>query len=154
MAKLKNEYLYAKNTFYHIYNRGNNKQLIFLDTKDYLRFVGVLLRYEELYDISLYAYCLMPNHYHLLLRLGSDENAISEYMHRCMTAYVMYFNKKHSRIGRLFQSPFQVRRIYTVKGILRVIQYIEKNPVKADLVKVSSDYRWLYISLKQQKREF
>lgn len=151
MAKIKNKYLYTKNTFYHVYNRGNNKRDIFWNDKDYLRFIEVLFRYENEYDISVYAYCLMPNHYHLLIRLGSESNAISKYMHRCMTAYVMYFNKRYNLIGRLFQSPFEAVRLPTVRSVIREIEYIQENPVRKGLVKDSLDYRWLNISLRHGK---
>lgn len=147
MAKMKNEYLYTTNTFYHIYNRGNRKKLIFWNTKDHLKFIEILHRYEKEYDLTIYAYCLMPNHYHFLIRLGSEVGSISKFMHRCMTAYGMYFNKKYQLVGRLCQSPFQAVKLVTVKSIIREIQYIEANPKKAGLVKVSSDYRWLNISL-------
>jgi REP element-mobilizing transposase RayT len=147
--KPRNKYLYSSNSFYHIYNRGNNKRLIFFNSKDYIRFEQTIYKYEKDFDLNIYASCLMPNHYHLLIQLGSDTSAISKYMQRCMTSYVMYFNKKYAFIGRLFQSPFQVRRLPSVKSIIRVIQYIEKNPVEANLVKVSTDYRWLRIPLGQ-----
>ena len=151
MAKIKNEYLYTKNSFYHIYNRGNNKKLIFYEVGDYERFVKRLFQYKKDYDLEIYAYCLMPNHFHLLIRLGRHEEAISKYIHRCMTSYVMYFNKKYGFVGRLFQGPFRVKKLSTVKSILRVILYIENNPVDAKLVKASSDYRWLRIFLRETK---
>ncbi len=150
MAKIKNKYLYTKNSFYHIYNRGNDKNLIFYEVADYKRFINRLLRYKKDYDLELYAYCLMPNHFHLLIRLGRYEGEISKYLHRCMTSYSMYFNKKYNHIGRLFQSPFQVKKLNSIRSIIRVILYIENNPVDAKLVKASSDYRWLRIFLRQQ----
>ena len=152
MAKIKSKYLYSRNSFYHIYNRGNNKKLIFFENKDYQRFVNNLLQYEIDYELSIYAYCLMPNHYHLLIRLGQKRSDISKYMHRCMTAYVMYFNKKYKSVGRLFQSPFQVKKLCNIKSIIRVVLYIENNPIEAKLVKASSNYKWLEILPKHRKR--
>ena len=152
MVKTKNKYLYRGNTFYHIYNRGNNKRLIFYEINDYERLVKRVLEYEKEYDLIVYAYCLMPNHYHLLVKLGDDRSAVSKYMQRLMTAYVMYFNKKYQNIGRLFQGPFKASRLNKTEDILRVLQYLENNPVEAGLSKVPSDYRWLYVSFNQEKR--
>ncbi len=151
MAKIKNKYLYKKNSFYHVYNRGNNKRLIFYDINDYERLVRKILEFEKDYDLNIYSYCLMPNHYHLLIKLGNDKNDISKYMQRLMTAYVMYFNKKYQNIGRLFQGPFEARRLKDFKDVVGLTQYLENNPVEAGLCKVSSDYRWLYISLNQER---
>ena len=72
----------AFGTFYHIYNRGNNKRLIFYEINDYERLVKRVLEYEKEYDLIVYAYCLMPNHYHLLVKLGDDRSAVSKYMQR------------------------------------------------------------------------
>ena len=76
MAKIRNEYLYTKNSFYHIYNRGNNKKVIFYEVSDYKRFICRLFKYVKDYDLDIYAYCLMPNHFHLLLKLGENKNDI------------------------------------------------------------------------------
>ena len=151
MGKIKNQYLYTENTFYHIYNRGNDKRLIFLDTRDYARFITNIKKYEKGYGLIVYAYCLMPNHYHMLIQLGSNKGDISKFMHQCMTAYSMYFNKKYDRVGRICQSPFQASRLPTIKSIVKIFEYIKDNPVKAGLVKASEDYRWLDISLEQPK---
>lgn len=151
MSKIKSKFLYSRNSYYHIYNRGNNKKLIFYEDGDYQKFINNLFKYKGDYDLSIYAYCLMPNHYHLLIRLGQKRGDISKYMHRCMTAYAMYFNKRYKSVGRLFQSPFQVKKLNDVKSIIRVILYIENNPVEAHLVKTSADYKWLEILPKSIK---
>jgi REP element-mobilizing transposase RayT len=152
MAKIKSKNLYKRNSFYHLYNRGNNKRVIFHEENDYDKFLKNIFMYEKKYDLSIYEFCLMPNHFHLLVRLGSKRESISKYMHRCMTSYSMYFNRKYQTIGRLFQSPFQVKRLDSVKSIIRVLKYIENNPVEANIVKVPSEYRWLEILPKRKNR--
>lgn len=95
----------------------------------------------------------MPNHYHLLIKTGIDENSITKYMHRSMTSYSMYFNKKYSLVGRLFQGVFQAKRLDSVPDIIKAVKYLERNPVKAGLVKNASDYKWLTITLQSEEEK-
>lgn len=148
MAKISSKQLYSKNTFYHLYNRGNRKRLIFNDDRDHIYFLNNLFRNEDLYDLNLYGFCLMPNHYHLLICLGNDETAISKYMHKCMTSYSMYFNKRYDLVGRLCQSPFQAVKLTSTQSIIQEIEYFKQNPVKTGLVKNPDDYRWLKIFIR------
>lgn len=135
--------------FYHVYNRGNNKSLIFLDDKDRQRFQKLLFlcngtkpvvfktiqgpslekvdRGETLVDIG--AYCLMPNHFHLLLK-EKRENGISLFMKKLLTAYSMYFNKKHERRGPLFESRFKATHLNNDRYLKYIFSYIHLNPVK------------------------
>ena len=85
----------------------------------------------------------MPNHFHFLIRLGDNPDDISKFMHRSMTSYTMYFNKKYGLVGSVFQGPFCVRRLEDIPSIIRTSDYIDNNPVKAGLVKKSEDYKWL-----------
>lgn len=85
----------------------------------------------------------MPNHYHMLIRLGNKTGDLSSFMHRSMTAYTMYFNKKYDLVGSVFQGPFGVKRLDDIQSILRTAEYIDRNPVKAGLVKKPEDYKWL-----------
>src|SRR3989344_3048534 len=87
--------------FYHIYNRGNNKQDIFRDNKDYKRYLEKLAEYKKKHNVSIIAYCLMPNHVHLLLRQNGPQ-PISDFIQQVHTAYSMYFNKRHQIVGHLF----------------------------------------------------
>ncbi len=134
---------FLPNSFYHIYNRGNRKNAIFYEQQDYSRFLSLMRRFSRDYNIEIYLYCLMPNHFHLLVQSGPSPNEISLFMHRFMTSYVMYLNKKYFLVGRLFQSPYQTRYIRTQQSLNRVTDYIKRNPVKAGLVRKSEDYKWL-----------
>ena len=135
---------YKPNTFYHIYNRGNRKQKILLETEDYERFVSLMQRFltTNKYGLLIYCYCLMPNHYHLLIDSGSCPMEITYFMHRFMTSYVMYFNKKYDYVGRLFQNSYRVKTIQDQNHFNKIVNYISQNPVKAGLVQNTEDYKW------------
>jgi REP element-mobilizing transposase RayT len=136
--------------FYHIYNRGNSKQKIFHDEEDHLRFMGLLYacnqegnlkvnnlnKGQTLYDIerekplvSIGAYCLMPNHFHLLLT-SLEENNISNFMQKLSTSYSMYYNKKYQRTGSLFEGKFKSQHLDTDRYLKYIFSYIHLNPVK------------------------
>lgn len=143
--------------YYHIYNRGNSKQKIFLDKEDYQRFAGLLYacnqknnlkvgnlnKRQTLYDIergepivSIGEYCLMPNHFHLLLTQSEDDK-ISNFMQKLSTAYSMYFNKKYKRTGVLFEGKFKSQHISTDRHLKYLFSYIHLNPIKI----IQSDWR-------------
>src|SRR3989344_6673425 len=130
--------IYQEDSFYHIYNRGNNKQDIFVDEKDYEKFITVMwLLINEINDkykghnpqLTIHAYCLMPNHFHLLIK-QTEKNAITMFMKRFMVRYTMYFNKKHQRLGSLFQSRFKANLVDTEEYLLYLTKYIHQNPRK------------------------
>lgn len=137
---------------YHIYGRGNDKRTIFLDNRDYVRFIALLYvcnntetihlsdhqnstlaelleieRELELVDIG--AYCLMPNHFHLLIH-EKIINGISKFMQKVLTAYTMYFNKKYEKAGSLFSSRFRANHIDNDNYLKYLFSYIHLNPIK------------------------
>src|SRR5690606_22360993 len=116
---------FTKEQYYHVYNRGVEKRAIFLDDEDYTVFLGLIKKYltgktdqkkhRHAFDslsgeVQLIAYCLMPNHFHLLLYQKSDDG-ITKLMRRLTTAYAMYFNNKYNRIGRLFQGTYKAAHV-------------------------------------------
>lgn len=145
---------FAIGEYYHLYNRGVEKRIIFLDANDYLRFV-VLLYLSNNYQgielgsylrnghkledaltedmssdlVSIGAYCLMPNHFHLLVK-EKVENGISNFMRKLLTGYSMYFNKKYSRTGTLFEGRFKASHIAEDRYLEYLFSYIHLNPVK------------------------
>ena len=121
--------IFTAQGFYHVYNRGHNKQTIFHDAKDYRRYLKRLGEYLKKHDVTLLAYCLMPNHLHLLLRQDSDE-LIDRFIHRLHTGYTMYFNKKYERVGAVFQGRFKAKLIDTDEYLLHVSRYIHINPIE------------------------
>jgi putative transposase len=130
--------------YYHVYNRGVAKQQIFLDDDDRLHFLEILERHLDadnistkqdgiIYhkyndDLELLAYCLMSNHFHMLVYLKSDNNEFSSFMQAIMTAYTMYFNKKYQRVGHLFQGVFKASMITDDSYLLHITRYIHLNP--------------------------
>ncbi|MBP9761862.1 transposase [Candidatus Saccharibacteria bacterium] len=136
------EKIYLPDTYYHVYNRGVNKRRIFIDDEDYCVFLNLLKRYlsnEPQYDkkrreypwlhndIELLAYCLMPNHFHLLLYQQS-EKSMTALLRGVCTAYTGYFNKKYGRVGHLFQDRFKASMITTDGYLQHISRYIHLNP--------------------------
>jgi putative transposase len=135
------------NAFFHIYNRGNHKKKIFHSPKDYEVFLGLLCKYLDIYKpLHLFSYCLMPNHYHLLLKTGSNQDDLIKFMHRFMTSYAIYFNKKYQQTGHLFQSRYKSKYLPLDRDVRRTLEYIKKNPIEAKLCRRSKDYKWLWCS--------
>ncbi|KKR70530.1 MAG: hypothetical protein UU13_C0004G0026 [Candidatus Nomurabacteria bacterium GW2011_GWB1_40_7] len=142
---------FAPGEYYHLYNRGNSKQKIFNDAEDYWHFITLLYtcnsennfrtflvkrsegdpylweRGERIVEIG--AYCLMPNHFHLLTT-EKDKNGISKFMQKLCTAYVMYYNKKYRRTGGLFEGKFKSKYLDTNQYLKYIFSYINLNPTK------------------------
>ncbi len=143
------------NSFYHIYNRGNRKCKIFLSQNDFARFANTIFRIKKDYNFVLYSYCLMPNHFHLLIFSGSKPEELSKYMHRISTSYSKYFNKKYNLVGSTFQRPFHARYVTKDRGFQLVSNYIRNNPVKAGMVSDAQYYRWyLECSLSLEEKNY
>lgn len=138
------EKVYVEDSFYHVYNRGLNKQDIFKDDDDYRVFLNLLKRSlgEEIQqnakhrdypnfhnDLELLSYCLMPNHFHLLIYTKNKPKLLPELMRSVMTSYVMYFNKKIERKGRLFEQHYRAVRITSDEYLWHISRYIHLNPL-------------------------
>lgn len=137
--------------FYHVYNRGNRKQDIFLHTKDYNRYLDRLKEYKNKHFISVIAYCLMPNHIHLLLRQDGPD-PVSTFIQRLHTSYTMYFNKKYNQNGHVFESRFKAKIVGSDDYLTHLSRYIHLNP--KGMVKKLSAYEWSsYPAYLQKKTE-
>lgn len=161
---------FVKDGYYHIYNRGVEKRTIFEDNQDYRVFLSYLKyslteppKPEDLLKtftlqglpfkgvprmpknflgkIELLAYCLMPNHYHFLIR-QFEENSITSFMNSIITRYVMYFNKRYDRVGSLFQSVYKAVLIENESYLLHLTRYIHLNPSEytSNLINAYSSY--------------
>ena len=145
---------YEAGGYYHIYNRGVEKRIIFEDDADYKKFIAFLRYYlkpvnlqgRTLKDennltippsrrnnnfadkISLLSYCLMPNHFHLLVR-QEDDRTISSFMQSLITKYVIYFNKRHHRVGGLFQGKYKTVHVSSEEQLKYLSKYIHRNPL-------------------------
>ena len=130
---------FIKGFYYHIYNRGLNKQRIFLETYNYLHFLKLLTKYTSHFEIKVIAYCLMPNHFHFLLRNDGDKD-ISGFMSTMLNAYVKAFNKKYNRTGSLFSHRFKSIHVDRDNYLVHLCRYIHLNPLKANLVTELKDW--------------
>lgn len=147
-------------SFYHIYNRGVEKRKIFTSKRDYQRLLTSLLYYSFTDNklrfarfnpsnqpqllrrrIEILAYCLMPNHFHLLVRQVAD-NGISKCLGQLSNSYTKYFNTKYKRVGPLFQGNFKAVLIETTEQLLHISRYIHLNPYVSKLINSDSIYQY------------
>jgi putative transposase len=130
----------SRSGIYHIMLRGANRQEIFHDDEDCLKFLELLHIYKLKSEVEMYSWCLMSNHVHLLLREGNED--ISNTMKRIGVSYVSYYNWKYRTSGHLFQDRFKSENVENVQYLLTVVRYIHQNPLKAGMVKRVGDWRW------------
>jgi REP element-mobilizing transposase RayT len=137
---------------YHIFNRGNRRQDIFLEDADYINYLSKLREMKKKYKISVFCYCLMPNHLHLLVQQDS-EIPLFRFMQALHTSYSMYFNWKYRKVGHLFQGRFKQKEVDKDEYLLQVSSYIHLNPLMDGLVEKLEDYQWSsypdYIGLRE-----
>lgn len=126
-------------SIYHIMLRGINKERIFIDDYDRKKFINILKNTKEKYNYEMYSYCLMDNHVHLLIM---DQNKkISNIIQSVAITYALYFNKKYSRVGHLFQNRYNSKCVENSRYLLNVIRYIHRNPEKA-MIELTENYEW------------
>jgi len=131
-----------KNMYYHVYNRAVSKKLIFKRDRDYRYFMYKIAQYKEKYEIEILIYCVLPNHFHLLLKSDHDARNISRFMKGVKQSYAQFFNKKYDHFGHVFEGRFHHKEITTNADLAYVKKYIRNNPVKHGLVK--RYYEWPY----------
>ena len=156
---------FASGAIVHVFNRGNNREKIFFDSADYKAFLfrtglalGIeseTLQKESLLSVpysririnadknlfKLHAFCLMPNHFHLLIEQTGDV-PVSKLISQISTSYAMYINKKYKRVGHVFQDQFKSVLAENNPQLMWLSAYIHMNPVKDGLVKHPSEYKW------------
>ena len=125
----------------HIIQRGNNRQVCFAADQDYQFYLDWLKEYAETSGCRIHAYVLMTNHVHILLTAGKKES-VGLLMKQLGQRYAQYFNRSHRRSGTLWEGRFRSCLIQEEGYLLNCQRYIELNPVRADMVKHPSDYRW------------
>lgn len=150
--------------FYHLYNRGSEKKEIFIQTRDFNRFLKTFYYYQFLSPkpkfskftksnlftfipdpdkklVDVICFCLMPNHFHFLVK-QLKEGGISIFMSQLANSYTRYFNTKYNRIGPLVQGTFKAVHIETDEQLLHLSRYIHLNPIVSGLVNSIEDYPW------------
>jgi len=126
--------------FYHVYNRGNNRQNIFFERDNYLYFLRLIRHTFISHNVDVMAYCLMPNHYHLLVYPKSEH--LSQAMKSLSLSYTKAMNKRFDRVGALFQGRFQKVLVTDSDYLIHLIRYIHLNPVKANLVSQPGEWEF------------
>ena len=129
--------------YYHVLNRGNGKQKIFFESENYLFFLRKLKKYIQMGQQEVVAYCLMPNHFHLLLEETVDMK-LQNTMLRLQTSFAKAINKRLGKSGHLFQDTYQKILVENNEQLLHLTRYIHMNPVKAGLV--TKPEEWQYSS--------
>jgi len=131
--------------YHHIVNRGVNRSNIFIDEEDREVFLHIMCKACTVYNATIHDYCLMDNHYHLLVENQHDN--LSLLMRQINANYAIYFNKKHHRSGHLWQGRFSSWYILEDDYLYRTIRYIEHNPIEAGIVSQIRDYDYTLGSL-------
>lgn len=130
----------SESGIYHIMLRGINQQQIFEDGEDGFRFLETLSKYKEQCGYEIYAYCLMGNHVHILLKEGKEN--LTLVLKRIAGSYVYWYNWKYRRCGHLFQDRFKSEPVEDDAYFLTVIRYIHQNPIKAGICKNIDGYKF------------
>jgi len=148
----------ANEHFYHVFNRGVEKRSIFLSARDYMRFLETSKHYLDHLSrlsrrskfgnreankplVEVIAYCLMPNHFHFLLK-QIQEKGISTFIGKLANSYTKYFNVKYDRIGPLLQGQFKAVLVEDDDQLIHLSRYIHLNPAVSELVKELDTYQW------------
>jgi REP element-mobilizing transposase RayT len=126
--------------YFHVTVRGVARMTIFRDDFDFATFRRQLLRIAERYNWTLHSYCLMPNHYHLIVQATRED--LSKGMHRLNGGYAQGFNARYERAGHVFQNRFKSHVIEEEEHFERALAYVQANPVAAGLCEDGADWPW------------
>lgn len=126
---------------YHILNRGNGRQQVFHKEGDYYTFTKLLEEAVGEFDVAILAYCLMPNHFHFLLK-PDRADALSRFMQWLMTSHVRRYHQHYGTSGHVWQGRYKSFIVQEDDHLLTVMRYIEGNPVRASLVESSKEWKW------------
>jgi len=126
--------------FYHVIVRGNQRQKVFREEKDFLKYLEFLSDYKDRYEFWLHAYVLMETHVHLLLETG--QVPLSKILQGVNQRFTMYFNWRHGTVGHLFQGRYKAILCDRDAYLLSLVKYLHCNPVRAGMVRQPEEYRW------------
>jgi len=132
--------LFAPGLLYHVIVRGNQRLKTFLDDRDYQVYLERLAKYRKLYGYNIHAYCLMPNHVHLLVE--SSDHPLGKFMQGLQQSYSQYFNARHRKVGHVFQGRYKAIICDRDEYLLELTRYIHLNPVRAEMVKTPDHYHY------------
>lgn len=129
----------SRKQVYHVMLRGNDRQNIFIDDEDKKRIVDILIEKKNNSAYYIYAFCVMDNHIHLIIKEGND--SLSRSIKRIAISYALFFNKKYKRIGHVFQDRYKSENIEDDRYLLSAIRYVHQNPLKAGISSID-EYYW------------
>lgn len=130
---------FIRGGYYHVYNRGVNRELIFRCEQNYKFLEQRIAQYAYQYEVSAVAFCLMPNHYHMILR-QDGMHPLSEFIQAVFNSYSKAFNKMFNRTGTMFEGPFRANAITGDEYLIHVCRYVHRNPLEAHLVSDLRDW--------------
>jgi len=131
----------AARNIYHVLNRGNDRQEVFHNNEDYITFIKLMKGAKELYQVKIFAYCLMPNHFHIVLMPELSEG-LSKCMQWLMTSHVRCYHRIYGTSGHVWQGRFKSFIIQEDTHLLMVLRYVEGNPVRTGLVSSAKEWLW------------
>jgi putative transposase len=132
---------FLPNQYYHVYNRGAHKSEIFRADGDYLYLLRQVKELSEKCDITIIAYCLMPNHYHFLLRQNGD-TTVSQFIQAIFNIYSKAFNSKYNHSGTLFEGSFKAILVDKTEYLLHLCRYIHRNPLDSGIVHHPAEWKF------------
>lgn len=132
--------VFASGLLYHVIVRGNQRQATFLTEADYQAYLERLAKYRLKHGVAVWAYCLMPNHVHLLLETTGPP--LAKFMQCLQQSYTQYFNRRHEKVGHLFQGRYKAIVCEKDRYLVALIRYIHLNPVRAQIVRRPDDYAY------------
>jgi len=131
----------ADDSIYHVINRGNGGQVVFQKDKDYEAFVNLMKEAKIRYAIKIFAYCVMPNHFHIVVMPHQSED-LSKWMQWLLTSHVRRFHKHYGTSGHIWQGRYKSFLIQKDSHLLTVLKYVESNPLRAGLVNSANNWLW------------
>jgi putative transposase len=127
--------------YYHILTRGNNKVSIFRSQQDFTFFLNLVKQVIKKHPITIFHYCLMSNHVHFIIKAINTKD-VSKFYQILLQRYAIYFRKKYQHIGFVFQNRYKSYAIEKEEYLLECARYIERNPLRSNIVAHPKDYKW------------
>lgn len=127
--------------YYHVLNRGNNRSVVFHSERDYAQFVALISEAQNRVAMDVIALCLMPNHFHLLVRPAQND-ALGKWMQWLLTSHVRQYHKQYRTSGRVWQGRFKAFPVQDDTHLLTVMRYVERNALTANLAERAEEWRW------------
>jgi len=134
--------IFVENACNHITSRGVQKDPVFRSESDFVNYLNIIHKQKIKFGCCIYSYCLMPNHIHLVLESPFGIKAMSSFMHSLNQSYAMRFNSKYNRVGHLWQNRYKNFIVLKDDYLIRLISYVELNPVRAGIAANPEDYPW------------